>query len=240
MSKNRVLLSVITVVAVVAMFSETASAQLFSGRLLSRMTQSKCCCAPAAEAASCDCKAPAPAPAPAPAACSCEAPPAPAPAPCCAAAAAAPVAVAAPAPVVAAPAPVVEAVAPVESSSVVVAAPIESAPIVSAPIVSAPIVSAPIVSAPVSPCCGGAISSPIVTASGLFNSSSTGDPLQDGLPPGAVIISSSVVGEDSVAGETILETGEVAQDSPSDSGTVTSDIVEPPAAPSDEAPAEDK
>lgn len=97
MSRNRVLLSVFTAVAIVSMVSESATAQLFQGRLFGRRN-ANCCPAPAPAAPSCCGQTVAAAPAavtPAPAA------------PCCGQSAA----VAAPAPccgggVVAAPAPV--------------------------------------------------------------------------------------------------------------------------------------
>lgn len=214
MSNNRVLLSVFTVVAVVSMASEAATAQLFSGRLLGRRNAACCNSAPAATPAPVLTAAAAPA------------------APCCGGAAS----IAAPAPTFAAaspatvlstaPAPSIPvATSPVAAPccggaapAVVSSDPVFSSPVVSEPFVSSPVISQPFVSAPVSNCCGG----------GIVSSPSIGVPVE-----GTVLNVESLPIEGTVvSGETILESSEptaAVQASPSDS-TVTSDVVQPPVA----------
>ena len=118
-SRNRVLLSVFTAVAIVSMVSESATAQLFQGRLFGRRN-ANCCPAPAPAAPSC-CGQTVAAVTPAPAA------------PCCGQSAA-----------VAAPAPVVASAPVLTSAPVVASAPCCGGGVVTAP---APVsVAAPIVS----------------------------------------------------------------------------------------------
>ncbi|QEG21086.1 hypothetical protein [Mariniblastus fucicola] len=67
--------------------------------------------------------------------------------------------------------------------------------------------------------------------------------MQYGVPVEGTVVTTESLPVDGaiVSGETILETGETVQSSPSDAGTVTSDVVEPPAAAesTDVAPEED-